>query len=237
MLSERTKILVTCVCKDKWIEGLYESRRRILPQLKELGSFAVTAPNFSFVRNTPRTNSIWNQIRMFRMIEDMTSVGIAVVPHLQAQTRRDWARLEEVYVEFPEVKHACMEFQTGLNREDPDFPAREVYKGHFRNFQQATGGRVHPIVLAGYREIGFLGEICPSYSLVDACAFVKSVNYQEASIMSDGKLRWRTAGLEMQNNMAALLERNISRQREYLLRRNGLDAEGRPLTPSLLPAA
>jgi hypothetical protein len=41
----------------------------------------------------------------------------------------------------------------------------------------------------------------------------------------------------MQNNMAALLERNISRQREYLLRRNGLDAEGRPLTPSLLPAA
>lgn len=236
-LSERTAILVTSVCKDRWIEGLYESRKLLLPLLKELGLFAMTAPNFSFVRDTPRSNSIWNQTKMFRVMEDMTDAGIAVIPHLQAQTKKDWARLQEVYAEFPSVRHACMEFQTGLNREDPNFPAREVYKGHFRDFQQATGGRVHPIVLAGYREIGFLGETCQSYSMVDACAFVKTVNYQEARIDFDGKLRWRQAGLAMQNNMAALLEQNISKQREYLLRKNGLGINGRSLTPSLLPAA
>jgi hypothetical protein len=237
-LSRRTKILITCVAKDRWIEGLYEARKQFLPALKTLGPAAVTVPNFSFVRDSPRTNSIWNQTKAFRVMEAMSDAGLDVIPHLQAQTARDWERLEDLYARFPDCKHACMEFQTGLQREDPDHPMRETYKEHFRKFQESTGGRVHPVVLAGYREIGFLSDICPSFSIIDANVFMKTVHFQEATLIpGGGRRRWRQANLAHANDLSKLLESNIEIERGFLFGKHGLNSDGRPMEPFLLPAA
>lgn len=232
-LGRSTKVLITCVTKDYWIEGLYENRRRLLPLLKALDPVGMTVPNFSFVRDSPRSNSIWNQTKGFRMIEHMADAGLETIPHLQAQTIRDWRRLESLFNKFPSLGYACMEFQTGLHDEDPDFPSRETYKQHFRNFQQSTGGRVHPVVLAGYREIGFLSEVCRSFSIIDANVFVKSANYQESYFLPDGTRRWRTISQRNEHVQSQLLTSNIVVERDYLFKRHGLDSQGKAIAPFL----
>ncbi len=236
-LSRRTNIIITCVAKDHWIEGLYERRKGILSALKLLDPVAVTVPNFSFVRDSPRTNSIWNQTKGFRVIEEMNDAMLPTIPHLQAQTAKDWGRLEELFVLFPDCKYACMEFQTGLNHEDPAYPSREVYRHHFQAFHKSAGGLIHPIVLAGYLEIGFLSEICPSFSVIDANVFLKTVNYQVATPITGGKRRWRPANPVQAADLSRLLEANIAVERDFLFRRHGLNSDGRPVDPYLLPAA
>ena len=236
-LSQRTQVIITCVTKDHWIEGLYEARKEILPLLRLLDPVAVTVPNFSFVRNSPRINSVWNQTKGFRLIEDMTDEELPVVPHLQAQTSRDWSRLEKLFAKFPEARHACMEFQTGLNNQDPNYPGREVYKRHFQDFQQSTGGRIHPIVLAGYREIDFLKDVCESFSLIDANVFIKTVNRQVAHCSGAERRRWGRASLSQSQDLSRLLESNISIERQFFLRNAGLGIDGKSIDPLLLPAA
>ncbi len=236
-LANNTRIIITCVTKDHWIEGLYQARKEILPLVKILEPIAVTVPNFSFVRNSPRTNSVWNQTKGFKLIEDMTDEKLPVVPHLQAQTSRDWSRLEELFKNFPHAQHACMEFQTGLNRQDSKYPSREIYKKHFQDFQQSTGGRVHPIVLAGYREVDFLKEVCPSFSIIDANVFVKTVNRQVAHYSGVGRRRWGRASFAESQDLSQLLQSNISKERDFFLRNTGMGIDGKPLNPLLLPAA
>ena len=167
----------------------------------------------------------------------MTNEQLPVVPHLQAQTSRDWSRLEELFARFPEARHSCMEFQTGLHNQDPTYPGREIYKRHFQDFQQSTGGRVHPIVLAGYREIDFLKDVCGSFSLIDANVFIKTVNRQVAHYRGAERRRWIRASLSQSQDLSSLLKSNISIEREFFLRNAGMGIDGKPLDPLLLPAA
>jgi hypothetical protein len=236
-LRPETRVIVTCVAKDRWIEALYARRREVLRGLKRLEPVAVTVPNFSFVRHSPRTNSIWNQTKGFRVIEDMAEAGLPTVPHLQAQTIRDWERLAQLFERFPDCRYACMEFQTGLRAQDRDYPARENYRRNFEDFHAATGGRIHPIVLAGYCEIKFLSGLCPSVSILDANVFVKTMKRRAAIQIPGGRRLWRKAHPSLQRDLAALLAANIDVESDFLFRHHGLGPDGRPVDPLLLPAA
>jgi len=67
--------------------------------------------------------------------------------------------------------------------------------------------------------------------------FVKTANYQEAYVLAGARRRWKTASWAKSQDQAALLERNIAIEREFLFLKHGLAQDGRPIDPFLLPAA
>jgi hypothetical protein len=85
-LRSDCKIIVSSVAPDQMIENFWESHvsREILPKLAALKLDAMTVPNYSFMLDVPRINSIYNLSRMFRMAERMSEAGIPTILHIQA---------------------------------------------------------------------------------------------------------------------------------------------------------
>ena len=93
-LAPQTNIIVTSVTPDRYIEDFWEEHnvKRIPEKLAALRIAAMTTPNFSFMRDVPRTNSLYNLLRIFRAAEAISQAGIPTVLHLNASINKDWER-------------------------------------------------------------------------------------------------------------------------------------------------
>lgn len=239
-LASETRIILTSVCPDRYIESFWEQRKkgRFLEQMANWNLLGMTTPNHSFVLDAPRTNSLWNLTRIFRWIEEISNVGISAIPHLQAQTKADWSKWRSACDNFPAAKHFAMEFQTGLGNSKSKTVARQTYMGHFEDLQQSCGRRIHPIVLAGCGMMKWLSDTCESYTIVDSTPFVKTLNRQRAfRIAGTGLLRWRTIESDPKEDLSGRLQESIDRQKQHLFFKNQMDQNGRPFQQPLISAA
>lgn len=239
-LASGTNIVLTSVCPDRFIEAFWEQRKksRFLERMANWNLVGMTTPNHSFVLDAPRTNSLWNLSKIFRWIEEISAVGIPALPHLQAQTKADWAKWKSVCENLPAAKHFAMEFQTGLGNSKGKALARQTYMRNFEELQESCGGRIHPIVLAGCGIMKWLSDTSESYTIVDSTPFVKTLNRQKAfQIPGAGLLKWRTVEGDLKEDLSGRLQESIIRQKLYLFSKNQMDQDGHPLQRPLPSAA
>lgn len=238
-LHASTNIVLTSVAPDHVIEGFWAHyrKKKLLERMAQWGLAGMTTPNFSFVIDGPRTNSLCNLSKIFRMIESIGDAGIPVIPHFQATTKSDWAKWKSICQSFPSARHFAMEFQTGLGNSEDGRARRKLYLENFRELQEECGGRIHPIVLAGggREKMSALATLCQSYSVIDSIPFLKTQNRQML-VPAGARKKWRLVTTEAGEDLSQRLAQNIADYRALLLEVNGFGSDGHPAQPLLLPA-
>jgi hypothetical protein len=234
-IHEDANLVLTAVSPDRFIEAFWEHHKRmkLLKRIAEWEVAGMTTPNYSFTNDTPRTNSLWNLARIFRMVEFISNNGIPAIPHLNALTRSDWKKWERFCTEFPTSRIFSMEFQTGLGKGRHGSEARDEYLRNFGSLQDSCGGRIHPIVLAGAGKMRELAGLCQTFSIVDSTPFIKTEKRQRLRRVGN-RMRWLPDPTNVDDDLSKRLQESISLQRTWVLQKNGLQDPGLPL---YLPAA
>ena len=127
--------------------------------------------------DTPRTNSLYNLSRIFRLTERMSENGITTVPHINASTESDWKKWEGVIKGLQDVRMVCMEFETGLSQSGLANRGRGVqFLQRFDRLQQVTGRRLHPVAIGGAGWMRELAGVADFFTAVDSTPFMKTVH-------------------------------------------------------------
>jgi hypothetical protein len=218
-LGQNTQVIISSVAYDQPLEDFWAAHVQcnILPQLAQLELVGMTVPNFSFMKDVPRPNSLYNLTRIYRVAERMTNAGIPTILHLQASSRADWRRWHEALRDQPQSKCVALEFQTGASR--AEFGDR--YFQGLCELNEQLDGRLHPIVIAGAGRIAALAKIFGRFTVIDSTPFLKTVNRQELIPFSSG-WRWRKHPTAPDQCLSSLLSTNINRHRLRMHQRAGI---------------
>jgi hypothetical protein len=216
-VSSHTRIIITCVTPDLYIEDFWaeHSVRPVLEGIAALGAAAMTVPNYSFMSDVPRTNSLYNLSRIFRAAESISSVGIPTILHLNASTPKDWDRWRGVLTEQSHVRSVCIEFQTGTSQKE----IGDKYFQRLVDLQQSLSRELHPFVLAGGGRLRDLHKNFRAFTVIDAIPFIKTMKRQ---LLYEGFWKWRKRKTMPGVSLSARLATNIDRHRNRLLGRIGL---------------
>jgi Domain of unknown function (DUF4417) len=228
-LAAATEIVVISVAPDQIIEDFWESHvtRSILPKLAKLRLRAMTVPNFSFMVDVPRINSLRNVSRMFRVADRMSSAGIPTLLHIQASTKRDWVRWADVLREQPRCETIVAEFQTGTSTKKIGDP----YFHGLAELQQNIGRKLHLIAVAGGGRIQEMENEFPSSTVVDSTPFIKTVHRQVLVRIGPSRWKWRSVYTAEDESLSARLKHNVLAQKERvreIAEANATSAERRP---------
>ena len=232
-VSRNTQIIVTSVTPDRIIEDFWAEHvvRNIPEKLACLGIAAMTVPNFSFMTDVSRINSLYNMSRSFRVAERLSEAGISTILHLNASTKKDWSRLADVFREQPHLTTVCVEYQTGPGRKE----IGDRYFAGLVGMRDAIGRNLHPIALAGTGRIVQFRNSFPRFTVVDATPFMKTV-HRQVLVRVGRRWKWRKKETPLGATLNHYLASNIRNHRACQLERAGLSPEGLGLQ-LLLPAA
>ena len=214
-LAANTAVVVTCIAPDRYLEEFWFAhiKGELLVQLASLQLRAITVPNFSFMLDVPRTNSLYNFGRMFRVAERASSSGLATIFHLQASNERDWSRWYEIMRDQPSATCVALEYQTGASHKTIGDP---YYAGLYE-LQQRLGRALHPIVMAGAGRLRQLHEDFLSFTIIDSTPFMKTVHRQSMFKVGKSKWKWHTIPTASNESLSDRLQVNISAHRARLL--------------------
>jgi hypothetical protein len=226
-LSPKTHIILTSVTPDCHIEDFWEEHqvKDLTGKLSKLGISAMTVPNYSFMLDVPRSNSLYNLSRMFRMSERISAAGIPTILHLNASTKRDWERWRDILREQSHTTCVSLEFQTGPS-------TRSIGDRYFSGLvalRDSLGRDIHPLVLAGAGRMKQLQECFPNhFTVVDATPFVKTM--QRQMLKTNGSFwKWKPVRSGLGESLHHRLATNIRLHRRRLMQRIALDDDGNPL--------
>ena len=235
MLSQGTEVVVTSVGFDQPLEDFWAEhvKRDILKRLAALRIRAMTVPNFSFMTDVPRINSLYNLTRMHRLAERMTEAGITTVMHLQASTRWDWRQWASILRNQPAMNVVALEFQTGARRQKI---GNKYYTG-LVDLQDQVGRSLHPLVIGGSGRIRDLANHFNTFTVVDATPFMKTVHRQEILATTQSTEAHCPHSTEPGASLSSLLAHNISARRARFLQK--IEQSGTQFRPLafLQPAA
>jgi len=80
--------------KDRTLEGFWDKRKTIYPNLKNINFKAVIAPNFSVYEDAPRIDHLYNMKRSRTVYNELLDYGINSIPDISWYNRQDlewWA--------------------------------------------------------------------------------------------------------------------------------------------------
>ena len=228
-VAPHTKIIITGVGPDQVIEDFWESHitRGLPAHLAALGIVAMTTPNYSFMRDVPRHNSLYNLTRIFRIAERLSEAGIAVIPHLNASNDMDWHRWLEFYREQVDLVCGCVEYQTGACYKE----FGNWYFSKLVDMRDKLGRAIHPIALGGSGRFLDFENNFPSYTIIDSTPFMKTMKRQEL-IEIMGRWKWHRRPTKPYATLNGLLVRNIRNYRWRQMIRVGRLPEGQMLLPA-----
>jgi hypothetical protein len=217
-LAPQTNIIITSVTPDRYIEDFWAEHgvKQIPSKLAQLGIAAMTVPNYSFMRDVPRTNSLYNLSRIFRAAEAISEAGIATILHLNASTKKDWERWLGVLKEQSHLSCVCAEFQTGTSSHE----IGDNYFAGLLNLQNLLGRALHPFVLAGAGRLRQLEDNFISFTAVDATPFIKTMKRQ-ILYRRNGFWKWRRKRTPIGGSLSRRLATNIELHRTRQLERIG----------------
>lgn len=209
-LRHDCEIIVSSVAPDQIIEDFWESHvsRAILPKLAMLRLRGMTVPNFSFMLDVPRINSIYNLSRMFRVAERMSDAGLPTILHIQASTRRDWSGWAEVLREQSRCSIIAAEFQTGPSRK----PIGDPYFAGLAELQQGAGRPLHLLAIAGAGRLRQMRTAFASSTIVDSTPFLRTVHRQKLIQIGARKWKWRPNHTDAGEKLSSLLQWNVKAQ-------------------------
>jgi hypothetical protein len=206
-LHPAARVVLLSVAQDRFLERYwrYAGSRGVPAALAQLGIEAVSIPNFSFFTDAPRTHTLWNAARMLRVGEELSAAGVAVVPHLNAATRRDWDLWRDLLRENPQIRYVCKEFQTGLSEPDAGRAAITA----MRRLRDDLGREIHPIVVGARRFIPELTLAFPRFTLVTATPFLRTMHRKQ--LAPNRRTTWLDAKTAPGAPLDDLLEYNVTR--------------------------
>lgn len=206
-LHPAARVVLLSVAQDRFLERYwrYAGSRGVPVALAQLGVEAVSLPNFSFFTDAPRTHTLWNVARMLRVGEELSAAGVAVVPHLNAATRRDWDMWRDLLRENPQIRYVCKEFQTGLRESGP---GREAIMA-MRRLRDELGRELHPIVVGARQFIRDLAPHFPQFTLVTATPFLRTM-YRKRLVANRGN-KWFDVRTAPGAPLDELLDFNVMR--------------------------
>ncbi|HZT43187.1 MAG TPA: DUF4417 domain-containing protein [Chthonomonadaceae bacterium] len=216
-LHENTRILLVSVGYDCLLEDYWAYRRYLdLPsQLAQLDFVGVTAPNFSFFLDAPRTHVLWNRRRILTVAEELSRNGIGVILHLNASSRNDWDFWARLLGEQRNIRYISKEFCTGLSRLEAGRRAIE----DLSKLQDTVGYQLHPIAIGAARFIPDLKRHFGNFTIVDSVPFMRTVKRREFVKRSGRHPAWIKHTTERDEPLDALLAHNINSYQNWLLSR------------------
>lgn len=170
-LSRDAHILLLSIGKDNRLEQYWQwsVARALAQKLAALGIAHVTAPNFSFALDVPRPEHLVNRMRSLKCAEQLSAVGLSVIPHTNAFNQKDWDGWRDFLREHSHITMVAQEFQTGL-------ASRTRARWHIqqlRNIQQSLGRGLHLIAVAGRRHLPLLMGMS-GVTVVDSVPFMRA---------------------------------------------------------------
>lgn len=214
-LRDDAKVLLVCVATDRHLERYWAHRTLdgIPSRLARLGLLGVTLPNFSFFIDAPRTHTMWNRRRMLRTGEELSSLGLPVVPHLNALTIEDWRFWKEFLVAHPEISVVAKEFQTGLREKEKARAAIDA----LRELQDGVGRPLRLVAIGATRYLPSLRRVFRSVTFVDSGPFMRAMK-RRARGGDPGASRWRAVAAARGAELVDLLNGNIRSHAAFISR-------------------
>lgn len=176
-LAASTRVLVVGVAPDEVLERFWAHRgvRGYAEALAEMDVEGVTLPNFSAFVDGPRSHTLLNLRRQVRVAEELSKVGVGVIPHLNAQTKQDWGFWGELLEANPSVIGVAKEFQTGNRGRDEGIAALKQLRG----LEERLGRCLHPILIGAGRFLNDAENLFKRLTLLDCVPFMRAVKRQE----------------------------------------------------------
>jgi hypothetical protein len=217
-LRDGAQILLVCIANDRPLERYWAHRRLddIPARLAKLGLIGVTLPNYSFFTDAPRTHTLWNRRRMLRVGEELSALGLPVVPHLNALTSEDWRFWTDFLRAHPEIHVLAKEFQTGLREKGKAAHAIES----LRKLQDDVGRPLRLIAVGATRYLNSLHNVFESVTFVDSGPFMRAMKRRER-VAGAGKPRWRKVSVPSGTDLLDLLNSNIRVHAAFIARNLG----------------
>lgn len=216
-LRDDCRLLGIGVAPDPDLERLWSKHRQsaVLDTFANGGFTAVTAPNFTDFKNYPRFHNIANRIRMLRFCERLNARGVAVIPHLHAETDYDWAWWADFLREHREVGNVCIEFQTGA----AEPVVRDELIDRLRRLRDAIGRPLHPIAVSNIEAAAKFREHFPELTFVDSTVSAKTSRRHGYHTASSTSVAWKLYRMNPGACMAALFDHNLAGYAAYICHR------------------
>lgn len=202
--------MLVSVDHDARLEYYWSKRNRYgLPKgLASLGIEQITAPNFSFPINVPRTEHLTNRRRSLICCDEFSQAGLSVIPHLNAVNQRDWDTWRDILRDRKNIKYVCKEFQTGGS-------LSKVGAWHIRQvceLEQRLGRALHLIAVGGARHFRLLVELS-GFTIVDSIPFMKTCFRR---LWSSRRQNWVLKRTSAGQALDTMLLQNVSRYSQLL---------------------
>jgi Domain of unknown function (DUF4417) len=205
-LRESSKVVLIGVAEDRVIEPFYKKYlAKHIPQLLAgVGITALTAPNFSFFEDVPRTHTIYNRLRGLEVAEQFLRHEIPVIPHLNALTDGDWRAWAKMLIANPELSYVCKEFHTG-NKHGIN---RQKAVENLARLQDDIKRSLHPIIVGGRSALPLLGMYFGSYTIADSVPSMRT-NKRQLAVLQKNRLSWQPIRSAPGADLSTLLEHNL----------------------------
>lgn len=165
------QVLLLSIGKDNCLEQYWRwsAVRDFARYLAALGVAHITAPNFSYPLDVPRTEHLVNRVRSLKCAEQFSAAGLSVVPHLNAFNQRDWDCWQEFMRDHTDISLVAQEFQTGLAT-----PKRASWHiRQLRNMEQSLGRGLHLVAVGGRRHLPLLVGLS-RLTVIDSVPFIRA---------------------------------------------------------------
>jgi Domain of unknown function (DUF4417) len=214
-LTQESQILLVSVGFDHLLERFWREHRawNIPDVLNELNLLGVTAPNFSFFNDAPRTHSLWNRRRMLAVGERISAAGGRIILHLNASNFGDWSYWADFLREHSEMVCVAKEFQTGLSAKESAADAMRS----LISLQQHLGRPLHPVLIGGVRFAQILRKEFPTFTIVDSVPFMRTVKRRIFQNSTVSKKKWRPCKTKLNGCLGALMDYNVSGYKQWVV--------------------
>ncbi|WP_236519216.1 DUF4417 domain-containing protein [Sandaracinus amylolyticus] len=214
VLRPDAQVLFVSVARDPEIERYWAHATELnLPErLAALGLWGMTAPNFSFFDDMPRTQILYNTARIVRATEALSKAGVPSVLHLNALTKADLRFWVSLLRDHPQMVYVAKEFQTGA-RSDRVRAERMIDGLEF--IQARVPQELRPIVIGGTQYTRRLVSSFPRATFIDSRPFMNAVNRQRFVFDAAGA-RWEKCPTAPDEPIDDLLASNIAAYSRYV---------------------
>jgi hypothetical protein len=222
-LRPDSQALLVSVAPDRYLERYWRDGEyfKVAEALSMAGLLAVTAPNYSFFSDVPRTHSLWNRTRICRAAEMLSESTVATILHIHADTNADWHFWATIIANQAEIKYVCVEFQTGAALPKVGLELID----NLSRLQQIAGRQLHIIAVGGARHLEQLVKTFEHLTIIDSNPFFKTMKRRRLVNRSNSRPIWTKAHTPLGHPLDSLLQDNISTYRLWLdtRRKNALN--------------
>jgi hypothetical protein len=213
-VREDANVLLLSIAKDFILEPFWRHHKEAAPKLTKLNLMGITVPNFSFFNDAPRYHTLYNRKRMVLAAECLSSAGVPVVPHLNAENSTDWDFWESLLREQPHLRYVVKEFKTGNSNREKGI--RAIHQ--LEDLQQKIGRPLHPILVSASQFVEVAAKVFSHFTIIDSAPAMRAINRIRLSVRGD-RLVEHAVRTDLGEPVDNLLEKNIQACKSSLVRR------------------